>query len=318
MPSGVNVSMMKIAAANAIAVTREHDRVASDGLSPSRWRIPLIWRASSKLNVIHVEVVWCGPKRRVGLHLGSGRAGSAILPWKALLPQSASGRQASGRLHVLRNPSIQAAKDGERRRRVIFINGAKLGRNSGGANVNEIIRLRSDSQAKPNVVSPRSSVCFPPAALATVGRLRALAILLCLDVDLADELVAITLTRASVGMNPRHFELNLSTWLYGRLRGYYYRDYAHRAARREPQADTRVCGARRAFGGATRSAGSHRGRGCSVSEAARICRCPRDRFKQLVNSARATLARNLPARRFDAPKQPATIVALFASAQSLA
>ena len=51
-------------------------------------------------------------------------------------------------------------------------------------------QIAGDSQAKPNVVSPRSSVYFPPAALATIGRLRALAVLLRLDADLADELVA--------------------------------------------------------------------------------------------------------------------------------
>jgi RNA polymerase sigma-70 factor, ECF subfamily len=179
-------------------------------------------------------------------------------------------------------------------------------------------QIASDSQAKPNVVSPRSSVCFPPAALATIGRLRALAVLLCLDADLADELVAVTLTRASVAMNPRHFELNISTWLYGRLRGYYYRDYARLAARREPQADTAFAALAELSAAQREALVLIEAAGCSFGEAARICRCPRDRFKQLVHSARATLARTLPARRFDAPKQPATIVALFASAQSMA
>jgi hypothetical protein len=76
------------------------------------------------------------PKRRIGLHLGSGRAGSGILPWNALPPQSSSKRRRRANL-VLRNPSIKAAKDGERSRRLIFINRAKLGPNSGGANVDE-------------------------------------------------------------------------------------------------------------------------------------------------------------------------------------
>jgi hypothetical protein len=157
-------------------------------------------------------------------------------------------------------------------------------------------QITGDNQAKPKVVSPRSSVCFPPAALATVGRLRALAVLLCLDVDLADELVAVTLTRASVAMNPRHFELNLSTWLYGRLRGYYYRDYAHLAARRETQADTRFAALAELSAAQREALVLIEAAGCSHSEAARICRCPKHRFKRLVNSARATLARDLPAQ----------------------
>lgn len=179
-------------------------------------------------------------------------------------------------------------------------------------------RIAGDNQAKPNVVSPRSSSCFPPAALATVGRLRALAILLCLDVDLADELVAVTVTRASVAMNSRYFELNLSTWLYGRLRGYYYRDYAHLVARRERQVDTAFAGLAELSAAQREALVLIEAAGCSFSEAARICRCPKDRFKQVVKSAQATLARNLPTRRSDASKQPATIVTLFASAQSMA
>ncbi len=171
-------------------------------------------------------------------------------------------------------------------------------------------QIAGDNPAKANVVSPRFSVCFPPAALASIGRLRTLAVLLCLDFDLADELVALTLTRASVGMNPRHFEPNLSTWLYGRLRGYYYRDYAHRAARHDAPADIRFAALAELSAAQREALVLVEAVGCSVSEAARICRCPKDRFKQLMRSARETLARKLPARRFEAPNQRATIVAL--------
>lgn len=175
-----------------------------------------------------------------------------------------------------------------------------------------------DHRAEAVAASPSRKVPPPPAAIATVARLRALSILLCLDVDLAEELVAVTLTRASVAMNPRHFELNLTMWLYGRLRGYYYRDYAHLAA---PRAGRQV----NAFAALAELSAAQRealvlieAAGCSISQAARICRCPKDRFKELVRSAQLRLARNLPARRLDASQQPATIVALFASAQSIA
>jgi RNA polymerase sigma-70 factor, ECF subfamily len=173
---------------------------------------------------------------------------------------------------------------------------------------------------------PRPERTLPSAALATVARLRALAILLCVDVDLAEELVALTLTRASAGMNPRHFEVNLSTWLYGRLRGYYYHDYAHLAAAHEGRAMPSFARHDQAdaFVALAELPAEHRealvlieAAGCSLAEAARICRCPKDRFKELVRKARAGLARDLPSRRIDASK-PASVVALFASAQSMA
>ena len=53
-------------------------------------------------------------------------------------------------------------------------------------------------------------------ALSTVSRLRAFARLLCLDATQADELVALTLLRASPAIRPSHIGPELSAWLLSR------------------------------------------------------------------------------------------------------
>ena len=63
-----------------------------------------------------------------------------------------------------------------------------------------------------------------------IARLRAFAILLCMDVNLGEELVKVTLLRACVAIDPGGLSTNLTTWLIRRLRGYYYREYARRPA----------------------------------------------------------------------------------------
>ena len=64
----------------------------------------------------------------------------------------------------------------------------------------------------------------PPVLHDSIARLRAFSMLLCMDTDLADELVEVTLLRSSVGADPAAFGPNLSTWLIKRLRSYYYRE----------------------------------------------------------------------------------------------
>ncbi len=83
-----------------------------------------------------------------------------------------------------------------------------------------------DEEADPIVIAPSGAALPPQPLLETVAKLRALSVLLCLDVELAEELVAITLIRAGAGFDPSHFDPNLTAWLYRRLRSYYYRDYA--------------------------------------------------------------------------------------------
>jgi RNA polymerase sigma-70 factor, ECF subfamily len=157
----------------------------------------------------------------------------------------------------------------------------------------------------------------------TIARLRAFSILLCLDVNLADELVAITLTRASVTMNLVGLGTNLSTWLISRLRGYYYREYARRPAPAPVQllggdhVDTLAAlGKLRAeqrealvLVEAIRF---------SFGEAARICKQPPGRFRTLVEGARADLARHLARRRSEGLKQDAVPLAPLVRVHELA
>ena len=111
----------------------------------------------------------------------------------------------------------------------------------------------------------------PQALLTTLARLRAFAILLCMNADLAEHLVAITLLCAGVVMKPSSIGLNLAAWLLGRLRQYYYREHAtgpdigcvatlrHLEITPRP-ASRHACGTRRVDGRATRGAGPGRGR----------------------------------------------------------
>jgi RNA polymerase sigma-70 factor, ECF subfamily len=156
-----------------------------------------------------------------------------------------------------------------------------------------------------------------------IARLRAFSSLLCMDVNLADELVAVTLTRASVVMNPAGFGTNLSTWLISRLRGYYYREYAHRPARAPAELADRDHGDILAALGKLRAEQREalvlvEAIRFSFGEAARVCKQPPGRFRSLVEGARTDLARHLARQRSEGPKQDAVPLALLVPAQELA
>jgi RNA polymerase sigma-70 factor, ECF subfamily len=128
-----------------------------------------------------------------------------------------------------------------------------------------------------------------------------------MDVNLGEELVKVTLLRASAAIDPGGLGTNLATWLIRRLRSYYYREYAPRPAVMPPggasversdilatlaklRAEQRealilVEAIRLSFG-----------------EAARICRQPPGRFRNLVEGARADLASHLERQRREGPK----------------
>jgi RNA polymerase sigma-70 factor, ECF subfamily len=155
----------------------------------------------------------------------------------------------------------------------------------------------------------------------TIARLRAFSILLCIDVNLADELVAVTLTRASVAMKPVCLGTNLCTWLISRLRGYYYREYAHRPA------PAQLAG--RDHGDILAALGKLRAEQrealvlveairFSFGEAARICKQPPGRFRTLVEGARADLARHLARQRSEGLKQDAVPLAPLVRVHELA
>jgi hypothetical protein len=60
-----------------------------------------------------------------------------------------------------------------------------------------------------------------------------------MNVDLAEQLVEITLLRAGAVMKPSNIGPNLSAWLFSRLRQYYYHEYGppgQRPRREPPQA----------------------------------------------------------------------------------
>ena len=67
-------------------------------------------------------------------------------------------------------------------------------------------------------------------ALATIAQLRAFCLLLCVDVKLANELVELTLLRICVATDLSHLNPSHSGWLIGRLRTYFYAEFAHRQA----------------------------------------------------------------------------------------
>ena len=153
-----------------------------------------------------------------------------------------------------------------------------------------------------------------------VAKLRAFAVLLCADVDLANELVEVTLLRASVAMNPAGFATNLSTWLISRLRGYYYREYAHRPTLTPPQLPgfehgevlTALAKVRAQQREALVLVEAIK---FSSGEAARICRQPPGRFTTLLEGARADLARHLAKQGSGGPSQDSVSLALLVPVQ---
>ena len=179
-----------------------------------------------------------------------------------------------------------------------------------------------DEEAGPITIpiAPSGAALPPRPLLETVAKLRALSVLLCLDMELAEELVAITLICAGAGFDPSRFDPNLTAWLYRRLRSYYYRDYA---AQHERSAAPvfRTIDQSAAFAALAELPVEQRealvlveAAGFSLGEATAICRCTRNRFRELLKRARARVARALPPEMCGTSKT-ATVVALFASAQ---
>jgi RNA polymerase sigma-70 factor (ECF subfamily) len=138
----------------------------------------------------------------------------------------------------------------------------------------------------------------PPVLHDSIARLRAFSMLLCMDTELADELVEVTLLRSSVGANPAAFGPNLSTWLIKRLRSYYYREYVRRPGVTPVQ---RTSGVQADILAALARLRAEQREALvlvdairiSLGEAGRICRQPPVRFSALLEAARADLARHL-------------------------
>jgi len=140
--------------------------------------------------------------------------------------------------------------------------------------------------------------------LTTVAKLRSFSLLLCLDADLADRLVEITLLRAGVCMSPSRLGTNTLGWLCGRLRSYFYSEYAgHPTAAMAgsghlPPVLKPFQGAARDLLGALAELPVEQrealvlteAMGFSRNQAARICSYPRHIFKIHIDGARMQLA----------------------------
>ncbi len=179
-----------------------------------------------------------------------------------------------------------------------------------------------DEAAEPTATGFEARTSPPQPLLETAARLRALSTLLCLDARLAEELVKITLIRASVSYDPARFDPSLTPWLYRRLRSYYYRDYAPLREPRTPVSrapdQSAVLAALAELPVEQREALMLvEAGGFSQNEAAAICRCTRYRFKELLRRARAAFTRSF-AVQDGAVMNGASVVALFASVQAMA
>jgi len=134
-------------------------------------------------------------------------------------------------------------------------------------------------------------------ALPTVTRLRAFARLLCLDVTQADELVALTLLRASPTIRPSRIGPELSAWLFSRLCSYYHSEFTERSkpvaqlsALHVPSYGDAILALARLSSREREALVLVEAAGFSIEEAARICHCRLVRFEQLLAGARARLA----------------------------
>ena len=140
-------------------------------------------------------------------------------------------------------------------------------------------------------------------ALATVGLLRAFSLLLCLDPKLANELVELTLLRVCVATDLSHLNPSHLGWLIGRLRTYFYAEFAHRQAAigpqpRRPSFTWQLHGdVLAAFARLTVEQREAliliEAAGLPYKAAARICRKPFLTFRKFVAQARADLALSL-------------------------
>jgi RNA polymerase sigma-70 factor (ECF subfamily) len=134
-------------------------------------------------------------------------------------------------------------------------------------------------------------------ALPTVTRLRAFARLLCLDATQADELVALTLLRASPAIRPSHVGPELSAWLFSRMCNYYHSEFAKRSKPVPQSLALHFSGHGDALLALARLSSRERealvlveAAGFSIKEGARICQCKLAQFKLLLARARARFA----------------------------
>jgi RNA polymerase sigma-70 factor, ECF subfamily len=149
---------------------------------------------------------------------------------------------------------------------------------------------------------------------ATVAKLRSFSLLLCLNADVADRLVEITLLRAGVCMSPSRLGSNTLGWLCGRLRSYFYSEFAGRPTD-ATLTSSDLPSLLSQFQGVTQDLlnvladlpAEHRealvlteAMGFSRGQAARICSCPLHIFKVRIEEARTHLAMFLSVRALSA------------------
>ena len=134
-------------------------------------------------------------------------------------------------------------------------------------------------------------------ALSTVTRLRAFARLLCLDATQADELVALTLLRASPAIRPSHIGPELSAWLLSRLCSYYHSEFVERSKSVAQLSALNLSGHGDALLALARLSSRERevlllveAARVSVEEASRISHCKVAQCKLLLAGARARFA----------------------------
>ena len=149
---------------------------------------------------------------------------------------------------------------------------------------------------------------------ATVAKLRSFSLLLCLNSELADRLVEITLLRAGVCMSPSRLGSNTLGWLCGRLRSYFYSEFVGRPTHVTlessdlPPVLSQFQGAAQDLVNVlTELPAEHRealvlteAMEFSRAQAARIASCPLHIFKPRIEEARAHLAMFLSVRALSA------------------
>lgn len=163
-----------------------------------------------------------------------------------------------------------------------------------------------------NVAAGRQRPAAAPATephqdlLATVAKLRSFSLLLCLDANLADHLVETTLLRAGVCMSPSRLGTNTLGWLCGRLRSYFYSEYARRPTAGANRGDVtsllaQFQGIRRDLVAALTELPVEQrevivlteAMGFSQRQAARICSASAHVFKGRIDEAKIHLANSL-------------------------
>jgi RNA polymerase sigma-70 factor, ECF subfamily len=146
----------------------------------------------------------------------------------------------------------------------------------------------------------------PQVLTESIAGLRAFSILLCMDVKLGEELVKVTLLRARVAIDPPGLGTNLATWLIRRLRSYYYREYTRRPVVTPPlgassEHDDILAALAKLRAEQREALILVEAIRFSFGEAARICRRPPGRFRNLVEGARADLAGHRERQRRERP-----------------